>query len=238
MTQTASIECAGRGVLYKIDVRCPVRHDIDAKGSGGLKVDDGYHRRNIFETRVYKLNQLGKTPCPPTLKQQVNEAAVTENEQMLYGNEKRDINWHIARKRDKLKAIPGDRRLGHRLRKLASRQGHYPFQWRASLRHRDEPVPPPEGALQGFSQEHGRSAYPVRPGQSRDPQTKPCSHLRAKLRPAQDEKPGTGQRRPENRAAFGAYEKGSSERQKQPAATRWLVRRRAIDHRFLRKKRE
>jgi hypothetical protein len=77
----------------------------------------------------------------------------------------REVDWQVAMKRGKLKAVPEDRVLGQLLRKLESVKGQHSVQGGTSLPHRQEPVPLQEGALQGLGQEHGAASHPVRLGQ-------------------------------------------------------------------------
>ncbi|MEF8732070.1 MAG: hypothetical protein V5B40_09180 [Candidatus Accumulibacter meliphilus] len=61
MTQPANTRHDVREVLPESDHDGPFLHDIDAKGVSGSKPDDGYHRRSIFETTDYELNELGES---------------------------------------------------------------------------------------------------------------------------------------------------------------------------------
>jgi len=139
-----------------------------------------------------------------------NVGDVTQTAQVLHGDEKtvyldagytgvekredlkeREIDWQVAMKRGKLKAMPEDSVLGQLLRQLES--------VKASIRskvepfpHRQEPVPLQESALQGPGQEHGAAAHPVRPGQPDDRQAAPVGAQRPSCALMNEDGPETG----------------------------------------------
>jgi hypothetical protein len=163
MTKPANTGHEVREVSPESDHHGRFLHAVDRKGIRGSKANDGYHRRSIFESMVYGLNQLGDSPCLSTLNWQVDQEEVTQNEYLLRGDGKQDINWQITRRRGKLKAA---RLLSQLLRKLGHRQRHHPLQGRASLPHREETAQLQKGALQGPRQGYCAPPHLVHLGQS------------------------------------------------------------------------
>jgi IS5 family transposase len=120
-----------------------------------------------------------------------NEADVTQTEHLLHGEEKDvflDAGYIGADKREELKDTGHQLADRHEARQAQGRlrrelvwsvvaqtgiaESQHPVQSRASLPHREEPVPLQEGALQGAGQEHGTTAHAVRFGQSDDCQAR------------------------------------------------------------------
>ena len=114
-----------------------------------------------------------------------NVADVTQTAEVLHGEEKtvyldagytgvekreelkdRDIDWQVATKRSKLKAIPKESQLGPLLRRLESVKASIRSKVEHPFSNREESLRPPQGSLQGAEEEHGAVAHPLCAGQS------------------------------------------------------------------------